>query len=158
MAFAELTPLDADDSLDINETVSLNAESLSGLSVRGSRIGRGPVDTEPASEPLPLPLSDEVDMDDMVEFVTPDMVELERLCVRPWRPMLLTAVADPFVVAVSLLRCSSILNSPKMASSSASCVSSKLAIENRYELVRSEDVWLCGRNRGSGVVFGISRP
>lgn len=33
-----LTPLDADDSLDINETVSLNAESLSGLSVRGSRI------------------------------------------------------------------------------------------------------------------------
>jgi hypothetical protein len=33
----ELTPLEADDSLDSNETVSLNAESLSGLSVRGSR-------------------------------------------------------------------------------------------------------------------------
>lgn len=31
-------PLDADDSLDSNETVSLNAESLSGLSVRDSRI------------------------------------------------------------------------------------------------------------------------
>lgn len=34
MLFNELSPLDADDSLDKSETVSLKAESLSGLSVR----------------------------------------------------------------------------------------------------------------------------
>lgn len=68
---AELTPLDADDSLDSKETVSLKAESLSGLSVLGSRNG--------PSEPLPVPLSDDVDVDEIVEFVTPEMVELDRL-------------------------------------------------------------------------------
>lgn len=116
--WAELTPLDADDSLDNNDTVSLNAESLSGLSVLGSRNG--------PSEPLPVPLSDDVDIDDIVELVTADMVEFERLCVRPRR--------------ISLFFCSNKLSSPRIASSSASCVSSKLAIEKRYELVRSDDV------------------
>lgn len=95
---AELTPLDADDSLDSKDTVSLKAESLSGLSVLGSRNGH--------SDPLPVPLSDDVDVDDIVEFVTPEMVEFDRLCVRPIRP--------------SLFRCSNILSSPSMASSSAS--------------------------------------
>lgn len=142
-----LTPLDADDSLDINETVSLNAESLSGLSVRCSRICIGPIGVEPVSDPLPFPLSDDVDIDDIVEFVTPDIIELERLCVRRCR--LFVAGAVPFIVAVlaaataaavSALRCSNKFSSPKIASNSASCVSSKLAIEKRYELVRSDDV------------------
>lgn len=94
--WAELAPLDADDSLDSSDTVSLNAESLSGLSVRGSRN----------SDPLPAPLSDDVDVDDMVEFVTPEMVEFDRLCVRPIRP--------------SAFRCSKTLSSPRIASNSAS--------------------------------------
>lgn len=71
-----LTPLDADDSLDSSETVSLNAESLSGLSVRDSRAG--PLE----SEPLPFPLSDDMEID---EFVAPDIVEFDRECVRPLR-------------------------------------------------------------------------
>lgn len=74
--------LDADDSLDNNETVSLNAESLSGLSVRDSRIA--PLE----SDPLPFPLSDEIEID---EFVTPEIVEFDRECVRPAR---LFAIGD----------------------------------------------------------------
>lgn len=97
---AELTPLDADDSLDSSDTVSLKAESLSGLSVRGSRRA--------LSDPLPVPLSEDVDIDEMVEFVTADIVELERLCVRPMRPRR------------SVFFCSSRLSSPRIASSSAS--------------------------------------
>lgn len=69
--------LDADDSLESNETVSLNAESLSGLSVRDSRIA--PL---LESDPLPFPLSDEIEID---EFVTPETVEFDRECVRPLR-------------------------------------------------------------------------
>lgn len=38
MLFSELSPLDADDSLDKSETVSLKAESLSGLSVRDDSL------------------------------------------------------------------------------------------------------------------------
>lgn len=38
MLFNELSPLDADDSLDKSETVSLKAESLSGLSVRDDSL------------------------------------------------------------------------------------------------------------------------
>lgn len=83
MAALLLTPLDADDSLDNSETVSLNAESLSGLSVRGSRSAVLP---PLVSEPLPVPLSDDVENEEIVEFVTADMVELERLCVRPTMP------------------------------------------------------------------------
>lgn len=66
MLFNELSPLDADDSLDRSETVSLNAESLSGLSVRdASRI------------------SVVVTVLETVELA-PDTIELERLwvCVR----------------------------------------------------------------------------
>lgn len=165
-----LTPLEADeDALDSRETVSLNAESLSGLSVRDSR------DVPPESEPLPLPLSDEVEID---AFVTPEIVELERECVRPCRLSPLIGVAFvlsvaaptttvvrpalplvvPFALTVLQLRCSSWLSSPRIASSSASCVSSRFAIENRYELVRSDEVSLCGRSRGRGAVFGISKP
>lgn len=139
----ELTPLDADDSLDNNETVSLNAESLSGLSVRGSR-------NAPLSDPLPVPLSDDVDIDEMVEFVTCESVELERLCDRPNRgstmltvPIIVPVPCIPVAIPPFVPRtlhafrvfgpffCSSILSSPRMASSSDSCVSSRLAIENR---------------------------
>lgn len=79
--------LDADDSLLSSETVSLKAESLSGLSVRDSRIEPTPPLVPPLllpleSEPLPLPLSDEIEID---EFVTPEIVELDRECVRPFR-------------------------------------------------------------------------
>lgn len=61
--FNELSPLDADDSLDNNETVSLNAESLSGLSVRDDSL-----------------MSVDVAVLDIVEFA-PETMELERLCV-----------------------------------------------------------------------------
>lgn len=63
MLFRELSPLDADDSLDSSETVSLNAESLSGLSVRDDSL-----------------MSVAVTVLDMVEFA-PDTIELLRLCV-----------------------------------------------------------------------------
>lgn len=136
--------LDADDSLDSNETVSLKAESLSGLSVRDSRIA--PLE----SEPLPFPLSDEIEID---EFVTPEMVEFDRECVRPFRSFatgdmiggglfcrLFMGLLSVTLTFVDLACCSNKLNSPRIASNSASCVSSKLAIEKRYELVRSEEL------------------
>jgi preprotein translocase subunit Sec63 len=59
--FSELNPLDADDSLDNNETVSLKAESLSGLSVLDDS----------------LVLSVVVTVLEIVEFV-PDTIELDR--------------------------------------------------------------------------------
>lgn len=63
MLFNELSPLEADDSLDSSETVSLNAESLSGLSVRDdSRVS------------VDVAVLDTVDM-------APDTMELERLWV-----------------------------------------------------------------------------
>lgn len=67
MLFNELRPLDADDSLDNNETVSLNAESLSGLSVLDDSL-----------------ISVDVAVLDIVELA-PETIELERLwvCVRP---------------------------------------------------------------------------
>jgi hypothetical protein len=107
MLLRELSPLDADDSLESKETVSLNAESLSGDSVRDdSRIS--------------------VDVTVTVDIVelAPDTIELERLCVcvRPCR-------MSPLF--------SSRLSSVRMESSSASCVSSRFAIENLYELMRS---------------------
>lgn len=102
----ELTPLEVDDSLDNNETVSLNAESLSGLSVRGPRKS-GVVSDDIVAE---------LETVKMVVLVAPDTVEFDLL----W---LLPCLKSPF--------CSNKLSSPKMASNSASCVSSKLAIENR---------------------------
>lgn len=135
--------LDADDSLESNETVSLKAESLSGLSVRDSRIA--PLE----SEPLPFPLSDEIEID---EFVTPDIVEFDRECVRPFRTgdmicglfccMLFMVLLSVPLAFVDLACCSNKLSSPRIASNSASCVSSKFAIEKRYEFVRSEELWL----------------
>lgn len=129
--------LDADDSLESNETVSLKAESLSGLSVRDSRIAPPLLE----SDPLPFPLSDEIEID---EFVTPETVEFDRECVRPFRMgdmigcaawfagglfcMVLASV--PFIF-VDLACCSNKLSSPRIASNSASCVSSKFAIEKR---------------------------
>lgn len=139
--------LDADDSLDSNETVSLKAESLSGLSVRDSLMAPPLLE----SEPLPLPLSDEIEID---EFVTPDTVEFERECVRPFRMgdmiaalvcmlFMLVLFSVPFEFVVDLVACcSNKLSSPRIASNSASCVSSKFAIEKRYEFVRSEELWL----------------
>lgn len=106
MLLSELSPLDADDSLDSKETVSLNAESLSGLSVRDdSRI------------------SVDVAVLDIVELA-PETIELERLCV-----CVRICLISPF--------CSSRLSSVRIESSSASCVSSRFAIENLYELMRS---------------------
>jgi hypothetical protein len=61
MLFSELRPLDADDSLDRSETVSLNAESLSGLSVRDDSLS-----------------SVVVTVLDIVELA-PETIELERL-------------------------------------------------------------------------------
>ena len=92
----ELTPLDVDDSLESRETVSLKAESLSGLSVRGSRRS-GVVSVDE--------IVVELDTVRIVEFVAPDTVEFDLL----W---LLPCLKSPF--------CSNKLNSPKMASSSAS--------------------------------------
>jgi hypothetical protein len=63
MLFNELSPLDADDSLDNSDTVSLNAESLSGLSVLDDSL-----------------ISVDVAVLEIVEFA-PDTIELERLCV-----------------------------------------------------------------------------
>lgn len=66
MLLSELRPLDADDSLDNSETVSLKAESLSGLSVlEDSRM------------------SVDVAVLDIIELA-PETIELERLwvCVR----------------------------------------------------------------------------
>lgn len=63
MLFNELSPLEADDSLERRDTVSLNAESLSGLSVLDdSRV------------------SVCVTVLEIVELV-PDTIELDRLCV-----------------------------------------------------------------------------
>lgn len=59
--FNEQSPLDADDSLDKSETVSLNAESLSGLSVLDDSL-----------------ISVDVAVLDIVEFA-PETMELERL-------------------------------------------------------------------------------
>lgn len=91
-------PDEADDSLDNSDTVSLNAESLSGDSVRGSLscvVGPLFVDCKeglwlawlPFSdipdeehnecEVLLLPASDEPEIE-----VAPDMVEFVRECVR----------------------------------------------------------------------------
>lgn len=134
--------LDAEDSLESNETVSLKAESLSGLSVRDSRIAPPLLE----SEPLPFPLSDEIEID---EFVTPETVEFDRECVRPFRTgdiiggifcRLFMVVPSMPLVFVDLTCSSNKLSSPRIASSSASCVSSKFAIEKRYELVRSEEL------------------
>lgn len=61
MLFSELRPLEADDSLDSSETVSLKAESLSGLSVRDDSR-----------------MSVDVAVLDTVEMA-PDTIELERL-------------------------------------------------------------------------------
>lgn len=61
MLLSELSPLDADDSLDSRETVSLNAESLSGLSVRDDSR-----------------MSVDVAVLDTVEMA-PETMELERL-------------------------------------------------------------------------------
>lgn len=61
MLFKELSPLDADDSLESNETVSLNAESLSGLSVLDDSL-----------------ISVDVAVLDIVELA-PETIELERL-------------------------------------------------------------------------------
>lgn len=161
-----LTADDADDSLDNNDIVSLNAESLSGLSVRDARDG--PLE----SDPLPLPLSDDVEID---AVVTPDIIELERECVRRLWPFIIccwaiTIALCPICILLSMgttfaftlvasfdVRCSNKLSSPRIASNSASCVSSKLAIEKRYVLVRSDDVWLWGLNR-IGAALGISKP
>lgn len=160
---AELTLLEADDSLDNNETVSLNAESLSGLSVRGSRAPTTML-VMPFSECellLPPPLSEEPEM----ESVAPDMLEFVRECVRVEVP-LCGAVEEELVVlnklpaacitkddddvppikptippptsdnTLALLICaSSRLNSPNITSSSDSCVSSRFAIEMRYVLL-----------------------
>lgn len=60
---SELNPLDADDSDDKSDTVSLNAESLSGLSVRD--------DSRTSLDVVAV---------DIVE-IAPDTIELERLCV-----------------------------------------------------------------------------
>jgi hypothetical protein len=69
-------PLDADDdSLDNSDTVSLNAESLSGLSVRGSRSINKLLPLTSCT--LPTPLS--VDIVEIVELATPEMVEFDRL-------------------------------------------------------------------------------
>lgn len=62
MLFSELRPLDADDSLDNSETVSLKAESLSGLSVRDDSL----------ISVVTVTLLDIVD-------IAPDTIELERL-------------------------------------------------------------------------------
>lgn len=62
MLFNELSPLDADDSLDKSETVSLNAESLSGLSVRDDSLISVVVTV----------------LEDIVELA-PETMELERL-------------------------------------------------------------------------------
>lgn len=62
LLLSELSPLDADDSLESNETVSLNAESLSGDSVRDDSLMS--VDVTVAV--------------DIVELA-PDTIELERL-------------------------------------------------------------------------------
>lgn len=126
--------LEEEDSLDNSDTVSLNAESLSGLSVLGSLFI--PSWTLP---PQPL-LSEDEDIVDIVVFVTPDIVEFVRLCVRP-------CLKSPL--------CSNILNSPRIASNSASWVSSKFAMENLYESVRSDDVWLLGRRRGLANAEGL---
>lgn len=123
----ELTPLDVDDSLDSSDTVSLKAESLSGLSVRGSRKS-GVVSVDEVVIELETVM--------IVELVAPDTVELERLWLRPNR-------RSPF--------CSSMLSSPRMASSSASWVSSRLAIENLYEFMRSPGcVCVLGRSLTCG--------
>jgi hypothetical protein len=103
--FSELNPLDADDSLDNSDTVSLKAESLSGLSVRDSLAS--------------------VDVVVTVEIVAPDTIELERLCV------------CTRLCRKSPLFCSRMLSSVRIESSSDSCVSSKFAIENLYEFMRS---------------------
>lgn len=63
LLFNELSPLDADDSLERSETVSLNAESLSGLSVRDDSLK-----------------SVVVAVLDIIELA-PETIELERLCV-----------------------------------------------------------------------------
>ena len=70
MGTLELTPLDVDDSLDNNDTVSLNAESLSGLSVRGSRRS-GVVSVDEIVVKL--------DTVRLVELVAPETVELDLL-------------------------------------------------------------------------------
>lgn len=134
---AAIKPLDADDSLDNSETVSLKAESLSGLSVRASLL-------EPfirLSWPLMQLLSD-----DIVVFVAAETVELDLLWQRPWR--------------LSIWRFSSMLSSPNIASNSASCVSSRLAMENRYESVRSDTGFPFGRMRGFTVNWRLdtSKP
>lgn len=66
---SELSPLDVDDSLDKSETVSLKAESLSGLPVRDDSL-----------------MSLDVAVLEIVELA-PETIELERLwvCVRPCR-------------------------------------------------------------------------
>lgn len=61
MLFNELSPLDADDSLDNSDTVSLNAESLSGLSVLEDSL-----------------ISVDVAVLEIVELA-PETIELERL-------------------------------------------------------------------------------
>lgn len=61
MLFNELSPLDADDSLDNSDTVSLNAESLSGLSVLDDSL-----------------ISVDVAVLEIVELA-PETIELERL-------------------------------------------------------------------------------
>lgn len=98
--FNELSPLDADDSLERSDTVSLNAESLSGLSVREDSLN-----------------SVDVAVDCEIVELAPDTMELERLW--PWG---LDCLKSPF--------CSNKLSSFKIESNSDSCVSSKLAIEN----------------------------
>ena len=66
LLLSELNPLEADDSLERSETVSLNAESLSGLSVRDSR-------TSVEDDTVAVEIVEEI-----VEFA-PDTIELERL-------------------------------------------------------------------------------
>lgn len=66
LLLSELNPLEADDSLERSETVSLNAESLSGLSVRDSRTS---VDDDTVAVEI---------VEEIVEFA-PDTIELERL-------------------------------------------------------------------------------
>jgi hypothetical protein len=111
---SELNPLEADDSLERSETVSLKAESLSGLSVRDSLTS--------------VDVAVTVDIVEIVEIVefTPETIELDRLCVCTR----LCRIKSP-------LFCSRMLSSVRIESSSDSCVSSKFAIENLYELMRS---------------------
>lgn len=70
---AALTPLEAELSLDISETVSEKAESLSGLSVRGSLL---PPLMTVSVVTFPLAFTQPLASDDIVVFVIPDTMEL----------------------------------------------------------------------------------